>query len=76
MGAEGKYDLKLASDGEPSSTAAKPATPTGNLYKLIIFVYLSMKLIWFANKYLCSFNIVWNYCYKHYKHLNNNVCYL
>lgn len=33
MGAEGKYDLKLASDAEPSSTPAKPATPTGKWTK-------------------------------------------
>ncbi|XP_046664774.1 E3 ubiquitin-protein ligase HECTD1 isoform X3 [Homalodisca vitripennis] len=33
MGAEGKYDLKLASDAEPSATGAKPATPTGKWCK-------------------------------------------
>ncbi|XP_054264078.1 E3 ubiquitin-protein ligase HECTD1-like [Macrosteles quadrilineatus] len=33
MGAEGKYDLKLASDADPSATSAKPATPTGKWCK-------------------------------------------
>lgn len=31
MGAEGKYDLKLASDAELSANGIKPATPTGKL---------------------------------------------